>query len=110
MTTTSENPVPISIEFIQLNARQRAELEAAFPNADVVASSAFSGKQVLSLLVDTSKTAINQLAELFQRWKDSDQEVKGKIGDVEFSVKGFGANDTAEMIGEIRKIIKDAKK
>lgn len=102
--------VPISIDFFQLNESLQNELEAAFPEADIVTTNAFSGQELCSLLIDTSGNAVKQLADLFQRWKNSGQEVSGKIGETSFSVKGFNADDTTRMMTEIRKVIQEAHK
>lgn len=105
----SDNPVPLSVDFFHLDPALADELENTFPEADLVTAQGFSGKEVLSLLVDTSATVIRHLAELFQRWKNSGREVSGRIGEIEFSIKGFDATDAAQMAEEVRSLIREAR-
>lgn len=106
---TDEN-LSVAVNFFALPPALKEELESTFPEADVVSSRAFSGQKLVSLVVEASEAVIKQLAELFQRWKDSGQEVKGKVGDVEFSIKGMSAQDSKDMLREIRKLLRETEK
>jgi hypothetical protein len=100
-----------AFEFVGADKKFISELEAVFPEDDVVVRSSFSGAQIVSLVTSLGKGVVEKLAGfLIQKKKtEADRTIEIKYRDNSIKLQGFGGDDVVQMEAQLVKLIHEMK-
>jgi hypothetical protein len=82
-------------------------VKAEFENEEVLESNAFTGAEIITIILGTGKDAILKVLRFFSKHRESLKAASVKIGKDEVQLTGYSIKEVTEFIesGNVEKII-----
>ena len=102
----------IAIVFQPVSASALELLTASFPNEEVLESNAFTGAELLIVVLAATKGALNRVLTFFIQHRQSFKDATVKIGKDEISLQGYSMDDIQDFfkLDAVQQLLKDRAK
>lgn len=87
----------VAIEFQPISESALALLTDSFPDEEVLESNAFTGAELLILILAATRGTLNKVLDFFIQNRQSFKDATVKIGKDEISLQGYSMNDIQDF-------------
>lgn len=109
--TERDDPMA-AVEFYPADAAAATLVKRAFAGEEILESDAFTGTQIVTVIVAATGKALGPLLAFFAANRPSYRDATVKIGRTEIALKGYTAEEVRGLLDspEVLKLLKELKK